>query len=161
VVDVARFIVELLALADVAHERLEPQTVTVGRWIRARRHLHPYRVAVGAAQSQQVIVDESVGRQPLDERGAGLGIDETIAIERPDFGFGRLACVAEDQLEMRIGGNRRGAVGPDGADVHAFMDRFEQSREGRRASIHWWIINSRSWGPGDWGLASTTLLDSL
>jgi hypothetical protein len=34
---------------------------------------------------------ESVGRQPLDERGAGLGIDETIAIEGPDLGFGRLA----------------------------------------------------------------------
>ena len=73
VIDVAGFVVELLALADVAHERLEPQALIVGWRIGARRHLHPHRVAVGAAQAQQVIVDRSVGRQPLDERDARPG----------------------------------------------------------------------------------------
>src|SRR4030095_12710690 len=47
-IDVARFIVELLALADVAHERLEPQAVIVGWRSRARRSPHPHPAAFWA-----------------------------------------------------------------------------------------------------------------
>ena len=84
VIDVARLVVELLALADVAHERLDAQAAGVGRRIGPRGHLHPHRAVVGAAQPQQVVGDGAVRGQPLDERGAGLRIDEALAIERPD-----------------------------------------------------------------------------
>ena len=85
--------------------------------------------AVGAPQTQQVVVDGAVGRQPLDERDARLRIDEAIAIERTDVGFRRFAGVAEDQLEVRVGGDRRRGVGRDCPDVDAFMNGFEEPRE--------------------------------
>ena len=52
--------------------------------IGARGQLDPDRVAVGAAQAQQVVVDRAVGGEPFEQRDARLRIDEAIAIERPD-----------------------------------------------------------------------------
>ena len=108
VIDVARLVVELLALADVAHQRLDAQRCrsSAGGSARAVSSTHT-GVAVGAAQAQQVVGDRAVGGQPLEQRDARLRIDEAIAIERPDVGFGRFARVAEDQFEVRIGGDRR------------------------------------------------------
>ncbi len=70
------------------------------------------------------------------KRRSRLRIDEAIAIERPDVCFRGLAGVAEDQLEVRIGGDRGGRLGADRPDVDALVDGFEQPREGRGASIH-------------------------
>ena len=78
-----------------------------GRRVGARRQLDPDRAAVGAAQAQQVVGDRAVGGEPLEQRDARLRIDEAIAIERADVVFGRVAGVAEDQLEVGIGGDRR------------------------------------------------------
>ena len=74
--------------------------------------------------------------EPLEQRDARLRIDEAIAIERADVGVGRLAGVAEDQFEVGIGGDRRRRIGADRPDVHAFVHRLEQPREGRGALIH-------------------------
>ena len=69
VIDVARLVVELLALADVADQRFDAQ--------RCRRRPADRRApvtstqtggAVGAAQPQQVVGDGAVGRQALEER---------------------------------------------------------------------------------------------
>ena len=79
----------------------------VGRRIGARRELDPDGVAVGAAQAQQVVVDRAVGGEALEQRDARLRIDEAIAIEGADVGLRRFAGVAEDQLEVGVGGDRR------------------------------------------------------
>ena len=105
VIDVARFVVQLLAFADVADERLDAQAAVLGRRIGARGQLHPDRVAVGAAQAQQIVVDRAVGGEPFEQRDAGLGIDEAIGVERPDVALRRFAVVAENQLEVGIGGD--------------------------------------------------------
>ena len=56
VVQIARLILEPLALADVAHQRLD-RGAPSGRRLRVRGHLHPDRRPVGAAQPQQVVGD--------------------------------------------------------------------------------------------------------
>ena len=66
VIEVARLILELLALADVAHQRFDAQRA-VGLGLGVRRHLDPDRRRVGAAQAQQVVGDRAVALQPLDE----------------------------------------------------------------------------------------------
>ena len=91
VVDIARLVVQFLPLADVAHQRFDPdgvrpRVVAVSRF-GARRQLHPDRFAVGAAQPQQVVVHRSVVGQAVEQRNPRLRIDEAIAIERPDVLF--------------------------------------------------------------------------
>jgi hypothetical protein len=58
-----------------------------------------------------------------------LRIDEAIVIEGTDLDFRRLRGVAEDQFDVRIGGDGRGGIAGDRADVHAFVNRFEQTRK--------------------------------
>ena len=127
-IEVPRLVVQLLALADVADERLDAHGVIVGGRVGARRELDPDGVAVGAPQAQQVVVHGAVRREPLDERDARLGIDEAIDVEGPDVLFGRVARIAKNQLQMGVGGDRRRTVGADGADVHALVDRLELDR---------------------------------
>ena len=76
VVDVARLVVELLALADVAHERFDAQRRRRVPADRRAPSARPRRRAVGAAQAQQVVGDGAVGasaaraarRAPADRR---------------------------------------------------------------------------------------------
>ena len=79
VIDVARLVVELLALADVADERLDAQRAVVARRIGARRQLDPdrrcRRRGAGAAGSRST---EPSVREPLEERDARLRIDEAV-----------------------------------------------------------------------------------
>src|SRR6185503_9441463 len=70
-------------------------------------------------------------------------IDEAIGVEGADVAFGRIAVVAEDQLEVGVGRDGGGAVGRQRADVDAFVYRLEQSRERRRSTIHAAIICGR------------------
>ena len=140
-VDVARFIVQLLALADVAHERFDAERAVRSRRVGAGGELDPYRRRVRAPQPEQVVGHGPVRGEPFDERGARLRIDEALAIERTDVGLGRFARVAEDQLEMGVGGDGRCGVGTERPDVHPFADRLEQPRERRGASVHAAIIS--------------------
>src|SRR5262249_39515154 len=128
VVEIARLVLEPLALADVAHERLDPQAARfVG--VGVRGDFHPDRNLVGAAEAQQVIGERAVALQPRDEGVAGLRIDEPIAVERPDLTLGRVGGEAEHQLQVWIGRERARDVAGDRADVDAFVDRLEQPRE--------------------------------
>ena len=74
-------------------------------------------------------VTDAVRRQALAERLAALRIVETAGIERANVGFGRFGAVAENQLQVGIGRERLAGGGADQADVDAFVDRIEQSRE--------------------------------
>ena len=110
---------------------------SVGRAIGAAGELDPDGAVVRAPQAQQVVGDRAVGRQPLEER------QRAPADRRSDSRsngrtsvFGRLARVAEDQLEVRIGGDRRGRLGAERPDVDAFVNGFEQPRERRGALVH-------------------------
>ena len=100
-----------------------------------RGQLDPQGAAVGAAKPEQVIRNRIVGGETLDERDARLRIDEAVAIERAHVAFRRFARVSEDQFEMGVDGERAGRLGPDRADVHAFVNRLEQPREGRSTRI--------------------------
>ena len=84
-----------------------------------------------------------------------LRIDEAIAVERPHVGLRRFARVAEDELQMGIGGDGRGRIGADRPDVDAFVDGFEQTRERLGALIHGGIIEPENlviWSSGIWSL---------
>ena len=70
------------------------------------------------------------------KRRARLWIDEPPDVQRTDLGFGNLARVPEDQLQMQVGRDGGCALGIEGPDIHAFTDSFEEPRECRRASIH-------------------------
>ena len=74
--------------------------------------------------------------EAFEEGHTRLRIDESIAIERPHVGLRRFARVAEDELQMGIGGDGRGRIGTDRPDVDAFMNGFEQTRERLGALIH-------------------------
>ncbi len=104
VIDVARLIVQLLAFAHVSDQRFDAERAVGGR-LGPRRELEPDRSRVGAPQAEQVVADRAVGGEALEQRDARLGIDEALAIERPHVGVRRLAGVAEDQFEVRVGGD--------------------------------------------------------
>ncbi len=57
VIEVARLVLELLAVADVTNERVDPQAVAHG--LGACRHLDPDEPAVALVQPQQVIADRA------------------------------------------------------------------------------------------------------
>ena len=140
VIDVARLIVQLLAFADVAHHGLDPKLATGFVDLGAPRDFHPDDRVVGAAKPEQVVGDGAIGDQAFDERVARLRIDEPIAIERTDVRIGRLAAVAENQLEVRIGRDGRRGIGADGPDVHALLDGLEQPRERRGSLVHGLVV---------------------
>ena len=177
-VDVARLVVELLALADVPDQAFDAQGAVGRRRVGARGQLHPHGAVVGASQAQQVVGDRAVRCESLEQRLAGLRIDESIAIERADVGFGHVARVSEDQLEMRIGGDGRCAVGGERSDVHALLNRFKEPREHRGALFHredyielgFGIWDSGfgirelgfgNWGFGNWGFEDLAMLQEL
>src|SRR5262249_30270265 len=68
---------------------------------------------------------------------ARVGTDDGMGIDRPQFRLGGGGGVAEDQVERGIRGDGGGGLGADRADVDAFVNRLEQPRKRRRASIHW------------------------
>jgi len=144
-VEIAGLVVELLALADVAHQRFDPHAAAVfAQAIGVRGHLHPDRIAVGAFQAKQIVGDGAVGGQPLDERRARLRIEKPVGVERPDRGLGHFIAVAENQLEVRIGGERLRRIAGQRADVNTFVHRLEQPRErggapGQRACGGWGV----------------------
>ena len=128
VVEIARLVLEPLALADVAHQRLDAQR-RVGRVLGVRGHFDPHQRAVGATQAQQVVGHRAVAPQPVDELLARLRIDEEIDLERPHFIARRVGGKAEHQLEVGIGEERRAAAGVHQADVDALVHGLEQPRE--------------------------------
>src|SRR5581483_11310018 len=85
------------------------------------------RAAVGPTQPQQVIVHVAVVRQAVEQRHTRLRIDEPLEFERPDVTRRRFAGVAEDQFEVRVGGQRRGLVRSKRTDEDAFLERFKQA----------------------------------
>ena len=89
--NVSRFVVELLAFADVAHERFDAHRAGGGGGIRARRQLDPDSGMVGAPQSQQVVGHRAVGREPFEHRATRLRVDEAIDLERAHVAVGRVA----------------------------------------------------------------------
>ena len=52
-IEIARLILEPLAVADVAHERFDAHAVAAGLGV--RRDLDPHRRLVGAPQAKQVV----------------------------------------------------------------------------------------------------------
>ena len=131
-VEIARLLFELAALADVAQQRVDLQRIGRRPRLRLAGHLDPHRRAVGAAQPQQVVGDGAVTAQPVEQRGPGRRVDEPGGIERPDVlgrGVGR---VAEEQPQVGIGG--AGGAAPVGqrAQVHAFVHHLEEPRVGVR-----------------------------
>ena len=78
-IEIARLILEALALADVAHERFDAQAVAAALGV--RRHLDPHRRLVGAAQAEQVVADGAVTLEPAEEPVARLRIDEALELE--------------------------------------------------------------------------------
>ena len=82
------------------------------------------------------------GGQPREEGLRARWIGEALGRERRDVGVGRVGRVAEDRLEMRVGGERGAAgspvVGGERADEDAFVDGLEQARERGRAMAACW-----------------------
>ena len=121
------FFLEVLALAHVAHERLDAHRAAgVGRGGRGG-DLEPHRRAVGAAQPQQVVGHRAGHREPFEEGGARLRIGETAGVEGPHLAFDGVGRVAEHQLQVRVGRQRGGGRRADEADVHAFVYSLEQA----------------------------------
>jgi hypothetical protein len=82
------------------------------------------------------LATESIRNEPLKECVACLLIDKSIAVERAHLGIGRLAAVAKNQFEVRIGGNRRRPIGTNGPDVCAYLNALKQPRERRGSLVH-------------------------
>ena len=130
VVEVLRLIVDLLPLADVANEGLDAEGSLGGRRLRAGADLDPDDRSVRAPQAQQVIGGSALVPQPLEERLAGLRIDEAGDIERSDLFVGGAGRVAEDLPEVRIRGGRAIDAAAEHARVRPFGDQIEQAPEG-------------------------------
>jgi hypothetical protein len=60
-------------------------------------------------------------------------IPEAFRLEWPDLVVPNLGGEAEDQLEMRVGGDRVCRIGTDGPNVDAFMNRLKEASERRAA----------------------------
>src|SRR4029077_10601799 len=111
------------------------------------RQLDPEGVVVRAAQAEDVVADGAVRAQSIEERDPRLRVDEAIEVERADLAVWRLAGVAEDQLQVTVGGDRRGPLGADRADVRALQDGVEEPCERCRATFHAWDYIRRSPSP--------------
>ena len=107
-VEVARLIVELLALADVAHQRLDAQgPLPAPPRLGARGDLDPDDAAVEAPQPQQIVGDRPVRRAAARERRSrAAGSAKRSSAKGSTPASGDVGGVAEDQLEMRVGGER-------------------------------------------------------
>ena len=96
-----------------------------------RGDLHPDRRAVDPPHAQQVIVDGAVGLEPLEKRRSRRRIGKPIRRERIHLSIRRIRRVAEDGLEVRIGGKRRAAAAPAGSRIRQKRPR-EWPRTGAR-----------------------------
>ena len=129
-IQVARLIVELLPLADVANERdelhcLRPVQLGVGG------DLDPDRGTVHPPQAQQVVGDRAVALEPLEECRSRRRVGKAIRRERIQAVLRRICRVAEDGLEVGVGGNRcPGTRRIERSDKSTLANGFEQTREG-------------------------------
>ena len=105
-IEVARLVVQPLALADVADQRFDADRA-LRRRLGARGDLDPDGGAVHAAHAQQVVGDGAFGCQAMEEDGPGDGVGEALGRERRDVGVGRVGGVAEDRLEIGVCRQRR------------------------------------------------------
>jgi hypothetical protein len=105
-INIPPFVVELLALADVACERFDPKRSISGRRVGACGQFDPDGGVVRTPQTEQVVCYRAVDRKPFKECHARLWIDETVAIQRTDLRLGRLAGIAENQFEVWVGRDR-------------------------------------------------------
>ena len=128
VIEVAGLVLEPLALADVAHERLDAQQA-VWQPLGVRGHLDPHRRAIGASHPQQVVGDGAVAAEPLEKAFARLRIDEPVHVERPDIRRRRLGGEPEHQLQIGVGGERDRVQRGERADIDPFVHGLEQPRE--------------------------------
>ena len=103
-VQIARLILEPLAIADVAHQRFDTETITTA--LRMRGHLHPHRRSVGATQTQQVISHCAIVLQAAKKAIARLRVDETFDLEWTHLVLGRLNAKAEHEFQVRVGRER-------------------------------------------------------
>ena len=120
VVEVAGLIFEPLAVADVAHERLDAQAVT--HRLSVRGDFHPHRRLVGAPQTQKVVAHRPVALEAAEEAIARLRIHEVLELERPHVGLSGFDAEAEHELEMGVRGQRLARRAVERADVDAFVD---------------------------------------
>ena len=100
VIDVARLVVELLALADVADERLDPHAAVGRRRSACAGDLDPDGALIRPPQPEQVVGHRAVGGQPLEQRHARLRIDEALAIEGADVLLPAFRC-AYPKISLR------------------------------------------------------------
>ena len=128
-IQVARLVVELLALADVAYQRVDAHGVVGTVGLGVRRDLEPDRRPVGAPHAEQVVGDDAVAHQTLEEAVAGLRVVESRRVKRPDIRLGRFRGVSQHQFEVGVGGQRGGTGAADQAAVDALVDRLEEARE--------------------------------
>jgi hypothetical protein len=145
VIDIPPFVIELFALADVACERLDPKRSICGRRVGACGQFDPDSRVVRTPQAEQVVSDRAIDRQPFKECHARLWIDETLAIQRTDLRLGCFAGIAENQLEVGVGRDRRRALGTEHPDVHTLAHSFKKPGKGRGASFHDAILLWRLW----------------
>ena len=115
-IQIARLIVESLALADVAEQRFDAKdALRPTRSARAVTSTHtdsPSR----RLQPQQIVRDRPLVHQPVEKGRPRGGIDEALRSKEHDLLFGSLRRIAEHDLEMRIGGERPSAVGVRNVD---------------------------------------------
>ena len=128
-IEIARLILQLSPLGDVAHQRFEAERLAGGKALGVGGDLDPHRRSVHAPQAEQVGADLAVAADLVQEIDARLIVDEPIGGEREHDGRRRVGRPAEHDLQVRIGGEGRGLVAADEADVHALLERFEEVRE--------------------------------
>jgi hypothetical protein len=129
-IQVARLIVELLPFADVTNERdqlhcLRRIQLGVGG------DLNPNRGAVHPPHPQQVIAHGAVALEPLEKCRSRRRVGKAIGRERIQAVLRRICRVAEDGLEVGIGGNRCASTRRiKRSDKGTLANGFEQTREG-------------------------------
>jgi hypothetical protein len=129
VLEVARLVLEPLALRHVAHQGRDADHAVGRAGIHVRRHLDPDRGAVGAPEAQQVVRHGAVAREPLEEGRPRLRVDEPLGVEGPHVGRRRLGGVAQHQPQVGIGRPRDRVVVGERPEIHAFLRRLEQPGE--------------------------------
>ena len=134
-VEVARLVVQLLAVADVADQGLDeqaPALLPVG----LRGDLHPDRGEVDAADADEEVGDGAVVAQPLEEARARERIDEAAALERLHLLIVGPGVVPEDELELTVRGE--GSVGTPGVehdDAGAHLGTLEEAGGHRQTFV--------------------------
>lgn len=113
---VARLVVELLALGDVADERADVQAG--GPRLGVDGDFGPEGAAVGSPQPEQHVGGGAIVGQAVEQGLPCAGVDEAVGVEGPDVGVGRLLRVAEGELEVAVGRERGAARLVQGPEVN-------------------------------------------